>query len=604
MKYLNDDAWAKLPLADFRGRFFVETYIEKLSMDTPHFSQSRLMNLFSSCEETLIYIQEYQANEKNGGYILSALDEIDSCLSNDPIAKDMFTHTDEPRKQLFKKIRGGDFNSNQLNKLSVICRAILSRDEEYSTRLLDSLSSAIFDIADLTKKERLTSTIYSLTRLYTTHLLNRGYSPTYLYNRAEMFTRITNYSGRTFEEQFQIVTERLRSRTTSYEVYFAIRANKPSCLFSISNQSNFTFSRSLPENIQSSNREKLTRDFQPNVIANSSIEATDYVTASWRTKDKLDKLLDAVTALELNPNIQVSSHCLAISSNLGLTHQKTLNINLLLRFLSSEGGTYFSNSEASILHTFNKLNDQGREQLGRSLRYLRLARESISLEQKLLNLWISVESLFSDGESSILANIIEYVPQIYAVSSLSRRVRYLRDLLAQLKVPTTELIKTQIMGGAVRFDKNTTDSQIFEITRNEKAAIELFDSLNQKEHLKYKLLSTFKEMESNKSIIDRITSSEVDVTRQLRRIYFLRNKIAHTGHYSNIRPQLVTHLLDYLAVCYLAIAKSASKATENNSHSIGDLLAAYKMGADVVISRARSSSPIKNLEELTPTPII
>lgn len=604
MKYLPDEKWAKLPIADFRPRFFVETYIEKLSMNTPHFSQARLMNLFSSCAEALAYIQEYQVNEKNGGYILSALDEIDNCLSNDPIAKDLFGHMDEPRAQLFKKIRGGDFNLGQLNRLSVICRAILSRDEDYSTLLLAALHEALFGQVDLTQKERLTSTIYTLTGLYTTHLLNKGYSPTYLFNRAEMFTRESNYSGKSFQTQFQLITERLRSHTTSFEVYFSLRAHKPSCLLSINDDPDFLFTEAIPDFIQDSDREKLTKDFSPNVIATSLIEATDYVTASWRIKDKLDKLLDAVTALELNPKIQVSAHCVTISRNQNKVHTKTLNINLLLGFLSSEGGTYFSKTNTTIRHALTKLNDQGREQLGRSLRYLRLARESVSLEQKLLNLWISVESLFSDGDSSILSSILEYVPQIYAVSALSRRIGYLRDLLVKGKIAATPLIKNTIMVGVETFSVNTTNSHIFNILRDESAAIELFNSLDQKEHLKFKLLSTFKEMKNNQAIVDRVKRSEVDVARQLRRIYFLRNKIAHTGHYANIRPQLVTHLLDYLAVCYLAISTSASKAIDNEAQSIGDLLAAYKMGADVVVSRSKASNPIGEIGELVPVPII
>ncbi|MED5525086.1 MAG: hypothetical protein VX447_10075 [Pseudomonadota bacterium] len=480
----------------------------------------------------------------------------------------------------------------------------MSRDEDYSTHLLDALQEALFGQVDLTQKERLTSRIYTLTSLYTTHLLNKGYSPTYLFNRAEMFTRESNYSGKSFQEQFQLITERLRSHTTSYEVYFSLRAHKPSCLLSIDDDPDFVFSEAAPDFIQGPDLEKLTKDFSPNVIAKSFIEATDYVTASWRIKDKLDKLLDAVTALELNPKIQVAAHCVTISRNQNMVHTKTLNINLLLGFLSSEGGTYFSNADTTIRHALTKLNGQGREQLGRSLRYLRLARESVSLEQKLLNLWISIESLFADGESSILSNILEYVPQIYAVSALSRRVGYLRDLLVKCQIAATPLIKAHVMAGAETFGADTTDSHIFDILRHEPAAMELFYSLDQKEHLKFKLLSTFKEMENNQAIANRVKRSESDVTRQLRRIYFLRNKIAHTGHYANIRPQLVTHLLDYLAVCYLAISTSASKAVENGAQSIGDLLAAYKMGADVVISRSKASNPIGKIGELVPVPII
>lgn len=603
MKYLSDTLWGKLPIQDFRPRFFIESYMEKLSLNTPHFSQSRLMNLFSSCAEALSYVNEYQLNEKNGGYILTSLDEIDSCLAIDPIANNLFTHMEMPRTQLFKKIRGGDFNQSQLDRLSVICRAIISRETEYSASLLAALKESILGQYDLTHKARITSNIYTLTGLYTTHLLNRGYSPTYLFNRGEMFTRESNYSGKNFQEQFELVTERLRSYTTSYDVFFTLRAHKPSCLLSINDDPSLSFLEAIPEEINGANREKLCKEFVPNVVARASIETTDHVTASWRTKDKLDKLLDTVTALELNPKIQVSAHCVTISRNQALTHTQALNINLLLGFLSSEGGTYFSNTDSSIRSSFAKLNDQGKDQLGRSLRYLRLARESVSLEQKLLNLWIALESLFSDGEASILVNIIEYVPQIYAVSSLVRRVRYLRDLLVRANASTTPLVQERQMMGTL-FDQKTTDAQVFGLLLDEEAAIELFDDLGVKEHLKFKLLSTFDEMKSNAAIAKRVKSSEVDVARQLRRIYFLRNKIAHTGHYSNIRPQLVTHLLDYVAVSYMAISTSAAYAMQEGAQSIGDLFAAYKMGADVVVSRANSPQAITRIEELAPIPII
>lgn len=604
MKVLAEDLWSKLPMADFRPRFFVETYIEKLSVNTPHFSQSRLMDVFSSCGEALGYISEYQSNEKNAGYILSALDEIDSCLSGDPVATDIFRYLDEPRANVFKKIRSGDLSSSQLNRLSVICRAIVSKEDLYSESLLAALRTSIVEVADLNQKTRLTANIYLLTGLYTTHLLNRGYSPTYLFNRAELFMREANYSGKNFQEQFDFVTERLRSYTTSHDVYFSIRAHKPSCLLSIEDDSVFTFSDVLPEFISGPDRDKLGKEFEFNVIVRSTIEATDYVTASWRVKDRLDKLLDAVTALELNPKIQVSSNCVVVSKHQNLTHRRSLNIGLLLGFLSSEGGTYFSSSESSIRHALAQLNEHGREKLGRSLRYLRLARESVSLEQKLLNLWISLESLFSDGESSILSNILEYVPQIYAVSALRRRVSYLRELLARNQVDVTKKARVHLGGECDVFNKDVTDAQIFLLLKDEAASIELFDSLGLREHLKFKLLSTFEEMKSNKTIYERVRRSEVDVARQLRRIYFLRNKIAHTGHYANIRPQLVTHLLDYLAVCYTAITVSAAKAAQDQNQSIDDLMSAYKMGAEVVVSRAQSTDSVSKIEDITPVPII
>lgn len=601
MIYITDESWARLPMADFRPRFFVETYIEKLGMNTPHFSQARLMNVFSSCSEALIYIDEYHANDKNSGYILSSLDEIESCLSIDPIAKALFTQLDSIRLNLFKSIKGNNFNQKNLSSLSVICKAILSREDEYSKLLLDRLTCSLTEKTDLSKSQRILSEIYNLTDLYVTYLLNKGYSPTYLFNRSDLFTRINNYSGRNFQEQFKHVTDRLNTHKAKFEVYFSLKTNKPKSLTSIEDDPDFKFSKSLPDTIIGSDLEKIRKEFEPNVIAIAEINATDYVTASWRIKDKLDTLLDAVTALELNTKIQISSNCATILRNKGTTHVKVVNINLLIGFLASESGSYFTNKETPIRLALTKLDTQGKEQLGRSLRYLRLARETVSLEQKLLNLWIALESLFASNDTTILSGIIEYLPSTYATTGLIRRVFYLRDLLAKSKIPANKGIKDKF--NLERIDNNLKNSQLFALLRDDALASELFDDLSPKAYLKYKLKSTLEQLKNNETISKRIKSTEADVTRQLRRIYFLRNKITHTGHHANIRPQLITHLLDYLAVCYMAISSSAS-VSKGPNNTIEDLLGAYKIGVDVIIHRSSTKNEYSTLEELTPLPMI
>jgi hypothetical protein len=603
MRYLLDEIWSRLSLADFRPRFFVETYVEKLSVHTPHFYQSRLMSVLSSCAEIVAYIEECKASERNRGYLLSGLDEFESALQGDPIAQDLVATVKDPRQELFRVIRGGDFSIGKLNRLKVLCEAMLGWEEEYFTKLLAALRQALIGPTDLTAKDRITKEIYLLTGIYTTHLLNKGYSPTYLFNRAEQFTRPGNYSGRSFDLQFQFVTERLQSAKVSFDVYYAIHANRPSAILDIKDDGDFTFYDALPAVIHQQHVDKLTKDFNFNIIARATIQSTDHVSAAWRVKEKLDKLLDVVTALQLNPRIRTSPHCVVIS-HLNPTAGESFNIDLLISFLSSESGTYFSGAEASIRSAVTRLDLAGRERLSRSLRYLRLARESVSLEQKLLNLWIALESLFSDGEAGALSSTVEYVPQIYAMAGIRRRVTHLRDLLVRNDVPTTAGFRAKAETTAERFDTTISESQVFLLLRDQALAIELFNGLGDREHLKFKLLQMFRELKTNADIAERLKRSEIDVARQLRRIYFLRNKMAHSGHYGNIRPQLVTHLLDYVANSYMAITDCARHVRPGNLHSIGDLLAGYKLGADVVASRCQSGSQIQTMDELIPTPII
>lgn len=277
---------------------------------------------------------------------------------------------------------------------------------------------------------------------------------------------------------------------------------------------------------------------------------------------------------------------------------------MLLAFMSSEVGSYFSDPGPSIRKSLDSLNEDAKEQIGRSLRHLRLARASVSLEQKLLNLWIALESIFSDGDSSILANILEYVPHFYAVAGLERRISYLRGLLVENEVRVNQLFSERICSGLQVFDHRVTDRHVFAMLMDEGIVKELFSEIEGMEHLRFRLFSIFKELKDNKAVFARIRKTQDDVGRQLRRIYYLRNKIAHTGHFQGVRPQLVTHLLDYVVVCYRAVTYTCSVAPPQSAYSIAEILASARMGVDAVIDRASSNTAITSLDDLMPVSVV
>lgn len=602
LRYENDAMWARLPLADFRPRFFVESYIEKLRMHTPHFYQARLLNIFSACSEMIVYIEAFQANNKNGGYVASSMEEIIDCWDSDPVAQEIMGEFSSLSSALAKSVKAGDLDQNTQTRILVLCRAILCRQEEYLTTLLAQLEHAIIGTADITQKDRITSLIDRLTGLYTTHLLNQGYSPTYLYNRSAMFLRENNYGGRNFSDQFRQITDRLRNQQSLFEVYYGFHTVRPSTLLAVQDEPDLQFLSEIPADISAENLEKFKKNISINVVAKACITSTDYVTAALQVKERLDRLLDAEMALEFGSGLQISAHCVTISRN--PVHVKTLNVDVLLEFMSSEVGTTISNPSAPIRHVFKSLDHAAKEQLGRSLRYLRLARHSVSLEQKLLNLWIALESLFGTTDSSIIGNILDFVPQFYAISGIVRRVAYLRELLVANEIAIPPIFAAEIYPDATHFNSAITDVHVFALLRNEKAAKELFAALGNKDHLKFKLMKIFAELKDNKAITARLNRSQADVSRQLRRIYFLRNKIAHTGHFRGVRPQLVTNLLDYVAISYRAISAAASKAKPGQEYSIPELLAAGRMGVDLVTDRVSSKDEVTALDHIALHPVI
>jgi hypothetical protein len=607
LKYLPDEKWASIPADDFRARFLVEAYVEKLRMHTPHFYQARLMNVFNVASELIEYIEAYRENDKNAQYIFSCLDEFDECWRVDPVASRLLRDLESTRAAVCKALKGGDFSSNSLNALLVLSTAIIKRRDEYAVQLQQSLENAAVNPADLTHKTRIAEELDLIVGLYTTHLLSEGFSPTYLYTRASKLYRASEYGGRTFADQLHLVLDRLQTNRTSYKVYFGIHARKPSLLVDASANGVGSISFFTPEAIDLQPIALKSLAF-PNeeaakLIACVAIDGRDHVSAALRAKEALDVFLDTATALEMHSQVQVSSACRTNFQLNNSSYSEEVKIDLLLEFLSSEVGTSFAHPATSIRQTFKVLTPDARDQLGRSLRYLRLARTAVSLEQKLLNLWIALESLFVGSDLNILSNILVYVPPLYAHAGIMRRVNYLRDLLVENRIAKTELAFAHCPGGPT-FDDLATNSQIFSLIRDGVACEELFDSIGELDHLKFKLLQIRGELKGNKEIRSRLSKSSSDVAKQLRRIYSIRNKIAHTGHYQ-VRPQLVIHLLDYVAISYRALSAAASRVTGGSVYTVAELLTSSKLGVEVVLERVTGNQNlIGSFDDLSASPVL
>jgi len=602
-KYLSEETWNRLPLTDFRGRFFIEVMYEKLRIQTPHFYQARLMNLFSACTEMLVFVQEFSSTDKNGAYISATMKEIEECWDSDPVAQEMLVDLVSVRTGISKGLLKTDSNPMIFRQIEILCRAILLRKSAYSINLLDALKESVLGTTDITQVDRITINIDRLAGLYTTHLLNQGYSATYLFSRVKMLCRRTNYSGRNFPEQFDFIISRLLNNSADFDVYYGIYTKAPEKFLDVKDEMNLSFILGIPSEITGSDLEAFSEKIDISLTAKFRVAATDYVSAAMRGKEQLDKFLDEITALEQNFDVRISAHAYVIFQNQKTVHKRLLSVDKLLAFLSSEAASSFFHEAVSTRKQFGNLTEAATEQFGRSLRYLRLARTSVSIEQKLLNLWISLESLFSDNGSGIIGNVLDFVPSFYANSGLIRRVTFLRTLLVENEVTIIPEL-TSIWPTLSKFDDSVTDQQVFLLLRSEKLTIALFNSLNEKEHLKFKLKQIFSDLKDNKSILARLNRSQDDVTRQLRRIYFLRNKIAHTGHFKGVRPQLITHLLDYLFVYYKELVNASANAQEEELYSIIELFTASRMGAEVIYARAASKESITSVDQITLMPIM
>lgn len=74
----------------------------------------------------------------------------------------------------------------------------------------------------------------------------------------------------------------------------------------------------------------------------------------------------------------------------------------------------------------------------------------------------------------------------------------------------------------------------------------MFNELGGNEFIKFRLLQIHEEFKNRKAVIQRMDKTKNDVTKQLKRIYYLRNKIVHQAQHGEISPRIFMHLIDYI----------------------------------------------------------
>lgn len=580
MKVFAENTWNDLPFSDYRGRFFIETFWELLSNETPHFYHSRLMNTISCTEELIESINLYEESEKYIANLQNSVRELKSALNSDSVTQNFYQIEVALLNRLLDELLHNNISKTSIDKAYSCCKVILNKKSGYFSAIEEELRQALIGEVDLDKTDRNLKRLHSITSIYVSNMLSRGYSPTYLYNRMDYFTRTNNYGQRNFLEQFNSMISKVNGRKRNYKVYFALHSNKKTTLLTNEHLHKVEFAENVPQPLADKAAEVFNERL--NLYAVVEVNATDYVSASWLAKDEFDKCLDYLYTKINKLNINVSKNSLSIYKSGGNTFKQSTNVDLLIRFLSHDQHNKIDSHD--IEKKVSKvLTNKAFDQLSRSLRYLRLGKESVSLEQKLLNTWIALESLFADSSGkNIIQKIVDFVPKAYAYESIQQRSNYLLKRLIKNRVNITAIFKETLETESDTFDRSICHDKFITALKNEPATIELFNSLGKKEQLKYRLKIIHGEIKDIESVKKRLNKTEEDVIRQLRRLYLYRNKIAHLGHISGIRPQLVNHLVEYLIVCFKAIFATIDACEETNTLALNEALVSFSLGMDVV----------------------
>lgn len=558
-------------------------------METPHFHQAKMMGVIDLAREVLENIKVYEDNDKGKGYLTSSLKELKIALEHDSVSRDIFDDILEVFGDCEKNFNADKLSRSLIIQLSILCKRIIEQGGLYFDKIKSFLFEAICDGRDLDKKETITDDIHSLTKSYVTYLLNSGYSPTYLFNKSQLLTRISNYNGRIFRDQVQFFFTSLDCKVREFRVFFGIKTNKKRTIKNYKPLKGIKILTEIPEKHYTISSKTFSK-FSPDFYVQISIEALDYVGASLLANEKIESEIDLLKTLLSKTNLTMHSSCYVDYKAKGHSYQRDVNVALLNSLLtydlrSSQLDKYVSFDFRSHFEVSSVKKMEG------VLKNIRQVKESARLEQKLLSLWIALESLcYSGDEKSIIASVINFLPKIYALQSVRQRLEYVLVLLYKYEVKIPEMVKKRYEIEGDIFNKNIPLDSFYQVVIDEESAREICNTIGDLDFLYFRFFSLYKIISKPKDIKKRIGYNREDIEKQLYRIYQKRNNVVHVGFSDSLSHYAINHLSDYVNTLLLIVFETVKNSKYLPELTLDDIILSNQLVVDNKIKSIESGS--------------
>lgn len=597
MKFLTPKTWDGLNLPDWRARFFIECYSESLSVNTPHFHQAKMMGVIDLAKEVLENIKVFEANDKGKGYLISSLKELKRALERDVVAKEIFNDLLGVFDDCSKNFNSEKFPRSLIIQLGILCKRIVEDEVVYFDKLEVALVEVVCGATDVTKKERITNSINSLTRRYVTALLNLGYSPTFLFNKTQLLTRTSNYNGRNFKDQLKFFISSLDRKTRDFHVFFGIKTNKKTTVKNYKPYKGVKLLTEIPEKHFTISTKTFSK-FSPDYYIKITVEAHDYIGAALIASERIESEFDLLKTLSSKLNLDMHKSCYVDYKAKGNTYQRDVNVSLLNNLLTYDHRSTQLNNYLSFDFREN-LELPSIRQIEGVLKNLRQVKESARLEQKLLNLWVSLESLnYSGDDKSIISSITNFFPKIYAINSVKQRINYVLSLLITFKAEIPESVRERHGIESELFDENLSVNDFYKITVCKTSAQEICESISELDFLYFRFYELYKVISDKKKIKIRLSNTREDIENQLYRIYQKRNNIVHVGFSDSLNHYAINHLSDYVNTLLLMVFDVIERSKKKSRTSLDDILLSTQLVIDNKFNFIEKNS-INNFNELS-----
>lgn len=298
-------------------------------------------------------------------------------------------------------------------------------------------------------------------------------------------------------------------------------------------------------------------------ILEYNTQATDYLSAILDLNSKIEKISD----LYIHGDNLIFYKDIIVKNGSAI---QGYNIDRIWKTIFSDQWYLNQMKNSYDLKTIISIfNYNSQKILSQSLRYLKIGSNSQNIEQKFLNYWISLESLFSWHKSdSILNAMNEFIPYFSFMDNIKSRINLIKNILNKYTPSINPVIKNRLKLD-IDLYINLKNSDLIKILKSKDDYKKLLDDLDKMEYAKSIIIEQFETIKDTKTYFE---IHKKICENNLRRIYSYRNQIAHQGHYDKIPVHLILQSKNYIFSCYYSLIYfNLAIKTDNNINLNGNL---------------------------------
>lgn len=549
MKFRSLHKWDNIP--ESKGLIYVAQLLDELLFEfTLDTYKPSAMNTSLLVREALSTIDLIKSGVIKRPNINHVLDELCLNLKKDEVAKSLITvDLGELLDSLYSKNSTYDSLTTTVELLNnqIPLKIYKKRNEEL-------LIKEITEGQDFYK-------LRSLTRSYTTTLLNYGYSPRYI---KEKSTEFFFYSSSRISGNNAIFDyiEIFSGEETSYAVIYRAPNYLHEFIDSGKNLG-IDMAITIPEYADQIKNFDFELHGDKTYLFFKNIKAKDQYSAKMVTDGIVELLQTLVGLFHHKQSPDPIVECLVINIESKKCVKVKKSINPMHKCHDSKTGVA-SKKLTEFMAEFSMRRDSFRK-FNRSAELHALALSSESLENQMINLWIALESLIpSKSDDNEISQIEHIVSSVLPFLNLI----YIRKIVTRFSKDSwkwdSKLIKTIIRNVEA-------DGYLKKIVHL--MSLDEYQDLRDKLELSFKDFYLLKDrysyirfiLSDPKNIIKSLDDHERRVAWQIRRIYRARNLIVHDGNTPSYTDVLIENTHDYLDSIVNSLMFLASSKNRLNS---------------------------------------